>query len=88
MTWQLTVAKTAAKKLKRIDAKDRNRIVRALDELRENPFTRGVVHLAHQHTGFRYRVGAYRILFDVRPKEWLVQVQDIVRRTTTTYTKR
>ena len=54
----------------------------------ENPFTGDVARLEHQPTAFRRRVGDWRIFFDVVPELRLVEVTDIVRRTSTTYRRR
>jgi mRNA-degrading endonuclease RelE of RelBE toxin-antitoxin system len=54
----------------------------------ENPFTGDIARLENQPTAFRRRVGDWRIFFDVFPEIRLVEVTDIVRRTSTTYRHR
>jgi mRNA-degrading endonuclease RelE of RelBE toxin-antitoxin system len=53
--------------------------------MEQNPFTGDIQRLENQPTAFRRRVGDWRIFFDVYPEQRLVEVTDIVRRTTTTY---
>lgn len=53
--------------------------------MEQNPFTGDIQRLENQPTAFRRRVGDWRIFFDVYPEERLVEVTDIVQRTTTTY---
>lgn len=85
MSWQLRVANRAQKELKRVPAKDRERILAALHEMSENPFSGDIVLLKGQLTGWRRRVRNYRIFFDVYPDISLVDVTDIARRSSTTY---
>jgi mRNA interferase RelE/StbE len=85
MSWQLRVARRAQKELKRVPAKDRERILAALHEMSENPFSGDIVLLKGQLTGWRRRVGNYRIFFDVYPDISLIDVTDIARRSSTTY---
>jgi hypothetical protein len=53
-----------------------------------DPFTRGVIPLGGGTTGFRFRVGDYRMLFEINKDESLIEVRDITRRTTQTYRRR
>jgi len=85
MTWNLRIAKRAAKQLEKIPSKDQVRITAALQEMRTNPFSRDIIKLKNEPAAWRRRVGNYRIFFDVYPDEALVDVVDIMRRTTTTY---
>ena len=56
--------------------------------MEEDPFGGDVVRLHHERAAFRRRIGDWRILFDVDPEQRLVDVRDILRRTTTTYRRR
>jgi mRNA-degrading endonuclease RelE of RelBE toxin-antitoxin system len=57
--------------------------------LARDPYEAGdVVALIGHPTGFRLRVGAYRILYDLRPDVRAIDVSDIARRSTTTYRRR
>ena len=85
MTWNLRIARRAAKQLDKIPAKDQARITAAFQEMRTNPFGGDIVKLKNEPSAWRRRVGNYRIFFDVHPDEGLIDVVDIMRRTTTTY---
>jgi len=65
--------------------KDRERIIAALDAMRENPFRGDIARLKNQPTAWRRRVGDWRIFFDLFPERQLIEVVAIRRRTTTTY---
>ena len=88
MIWTLIVANRAQKNLKRFPAEVRNRIIAALRNLAMDPFARGVIPLSGGTTGFRLRVGDYRILFEINKDRALIEVRDITRRTTQTYRRR
>lgn len=57
----------------------------ALHQMEQNPFTGDVTHLTNASIAWRRRVGSYRILFDIEPKERRIRVHHIMRRTSTTY---
>jgi mRNA-degrading endonuclease RelE of RelBE toxin-antitoxin system len=52
------------------------------------PLTGDVVRLTNHSSTFRRRVGSWRVFFDVFPDQRLLVVNEIVRRTTTTYRTR
>ena len=85
MNWGVRVAKYAAKNLKKIPSKDQARILEALREIAENPFSGDIEKIAGEAHVWRRRVGNYRILFELEMKEKLVMVHDITRRTSATY---
>jgi mRNA-degrading endonuclease RelE of RelBE toxin-antitoxin system len=67
-------------------SRDRDRLNNALNEIKDQPLTGDIVPLRGEYQGaFRRRVGAWRIIFTVRPGERLVLVHDILRRSSTTY---
>jgi mRNA-degrading endonuclease RelE of RelBE toxin-antitoxin system len=85
MTWNLRIARPAAKELEGYPAKDQGYIKAALAEMQGNPFSGDTVRLKNQPAAFRRRVGNYRIFFDVHPDSRFVDVVAIKRRTSTTY---
>jgi mRNA-degrading endonuclease RelE of RelBE toxin-antitoxin system len=56
--------------------------------MERDPLSGDVVVLKDYPVGYRRRVGPYRVLFDVDRATRSVQVQDIERRTSTSYRKR
>lgn len=83
MAWKVVLARQAAKKLARVPERDRVRIVAALQEMGDTPWTGDIAKLHDERAGYRRRVGSYRIFFDVDDLE--IQVVAIERRTSTTY---
>lgn len=84
MEWTVVLAGPATKSLKRIPAGDKTRILAALGEMQQNPFL-GDIRKLQGLPGFRRRVGAWRILFEVVPERNHVVITAIERRTSTTY---
>lgn len=86
MAWHLVVAKSASKGLKAAPTRDRERLLRALEEMVENPFSGDIAQLKGRAAlDFRRRVGAWRILFTLDRDVKTIAVTDITRRTSTTY---
>jgi mRNA-degrading endonuclease RelE of RelBE toxin-antitoxin system len=84
MEWIVVLAGPAKKALKRIPTSDRTRILAALGEMQQNPFS-GDIRKLQGLPGFRRRVGNWRILFEVVPERGHVVIAAIERRTSTTY---
>jgi mRNA-degrading endonuclease RelE of RelBE toxin-antitoxin system len=90
VNWTVRLSRPAEKTIARAPAPDRVRLLAALDAMARDPKlgdTRGLQH--PDLPAFRRGVGSYRILFDLYPEQRLVDIiDDITRRTTTTYRKR
>ena len=84
MEWTVVLAGPARKALKRIPTGDRKRILAALGEMQQNPF-QGDIRKLQGLSGFRRRVGNWRILFEVVPERGHIVIAAIERRTSTTY---
>ena len=84
MEWTVVLSGPARKSLKRIPAGDKKRILAALAEMQHDPF-RGDIRRVQGLSGFRRRVGDWRILFEVMPEPRQVVIAAIARRTSTTY---
>lgn len=66
--------------------RDCERVNRALNEMKKDPFQGDTAPLRGEYQGaYRRRVGAWRILFTVKPDIDTVIIHDIRRRTSTTY---
>ena len=57
MKWELLLAGPARKALRRMPAADQRRILAALDDMEQEPFSGDIVHLKAQPTAWRRRVG-------------------------------
>lgn len=84
MEWTVVLAGPARKSLKRIPSADKIRVLVALAEMEQNSF-QGDIRKLQGLSGFRRRVGNWRILFEVLPEPRHVVVAAIERRTSTTY---
>lgn len=72
-TYSLKIKSSAAKEIRTLPRQDRERIVRAIDTLRDNPHIG--THLKGKTSGLRrIRVGTYRVIYDVEQGELLVLV--------------
>lgn len=83
MNWTLLVTKPARKDLARLPRQDQVRIERALDAMQRDPFSGDIKRL--EPSGWRRRVGNYRVFYDLSIAERLIVVTAIRRRTSTTY---
>jgi len=88
MPWQLLVARQVEEKLRRLVPKDQRLVLAAIDRLRADPLACSLEELKGPLSGFRMRVGDWRLLLDLDPAQRLVSVADLQRRTTTTYRRR
>jgi mRNA interferase RelE/StbE len=79
VTCSLRIKESAAKALKRIHKPDRNRLIEAIDRMRETPTAGGV--LKGEFSGLRrLRVGRYRIIYEVIDDALLVLAVRIAHR--------
>lgn len=84
-SWRVALADLAKKQLRRIPAKDRERISKALETFEGDPWSGDVYKLSGDEISWRRRVGNYRIIFDILSAERTIFVYDIRRRTSSTY---
>ncbi|MBU6140465.1 MAG: type II toxin-antitoxin system RelE/ParE family toxin [Proteobacteria bacterium] len=78
--WQITYQPRTIKTLKKLDSASREKILNYLENASQSPEAFGKA-LSNNLKGFwRYRVGDYRIICDLRKKELLVLVIDIGHR--------
>lgn len=79
MTYSVSIKRSALKALERIAREDRLRIVEAIDRLATNPSAGGV--LKGEFGGLRrIRVGAYRVVYELRDDVLVVLVVRIGHR--------
>ena len=79
--YSVVIAASAIKELEAIDRKgDRQRIVRAIQALAENPRAPGCEKLAGSEGRYRVRIGSYRVVYAVHDTKHLVDVVKIGHR--------
>ena len=91
MAYALEVHRRARRVLERLFRAapgDFERIEVAIDALAEEPRPRGASKLRGRGPYWRIRVGEYRIVYNIFDPDQLVTIEDILRRTTTTYKER
>jgi len=71
------------RELRRIPPCDRQRVIEAIEALKENPRPHGIVQL--ESNVYRLRVGDYRVIYKVFDEEKLVLIGRVVRRSEKTY---
>lgn len=79
MTYSVRIKASAAKALRRVRKEDRLRLVEAIDRLAKEPHAGGL--LKGEFSGLRrLRVGRYRVVYEVLPKELAVLVVRVGQR--------
>ena len=77
--YELKIERRAVKFLKKVEKKQKDAIVQAIEALRVEPRPHGAKKLADR-PGFRIRIGQYRIIYVIEEKEVLIYVLDIGHR--------
>ena len=85
MNWSLQLTGPAQKDFRKLSPRDQERVKTVLQAMEQDPFQGDIQRLKGQATGWRRRVGNYRILYDLYFGERLIVIAGIVRRTSTTY---
>jgi mRNA interferase RelE/StbE len=71
--YKITFKKSVAKDLKTLPKSDIKRILSKIDSLSQNPRREGAIKLSGQDL-YRIRQGLYRIIYEIRDNELVVQV--------------
>ena len=78
-SYEIAFRASVAKDLRRIPNTDVRRILGSIDALAENPRPQGCVKLSAQER-YRIRQGIYRIVYEIRDTELIVQVVKVAHR--------
>jgi len=73
-TYQVSIARRAAKVMNGLSRQDQQRVRAAIDLLAEQPRPPGCVAMAGEPHAYRVRVGDYRIVYEVFDSRLVVQV--------------
>ncbi|MEW6261856.1 MAG: type II toxin-antitoxin system RelE/ParE family toxin [Thermodesulfobacteriota bacterium] len=82
--YQVHWSKRAWKRLKKVPQSDQAAIYQAVTELRHWPECKKVKALRGR-SGYRLRVGRYRVIFEVKVSVKIISVQDVGKRDERTY---
>lgn len=86
MNWDFQLANKAQRAFRSIPGKDRERLNKALNEMKSDPLSGDIVALKGEYQGqFRRRVGSWRVIFEFDVATHIIMIHDIARRTSTTY---
>lgn len=80
MNWDYRLADKAVKNLKRFPKSDQRRIFEALEEMKFTPFSGDNKPIQGEENLYRRRVGSYRIYFQPRFQQKLLDIPEIVRK--------
>jgi mRNA-degrading endonuclease RelE of RelBE toxin-antitoxin system len=84
--YKVAYSPRAAKSIKRIPKYYQINIKDKVEKLSKNPYIPGTIKLVdYPAAQFRYRVGNYRILFDINNEEKVIEILDIKKREEKTY---
>ncbi len=75
---QVELSKTAIKDLQKIDRKYQKIILEKIKLLKNYPNTPNIKKLTNHYPPYRFRVGNYRVLFDV--KDEVIQILNVKHR--------
>ena len=86
VNWDFRLSNDAARSLRRMGMRDRERINRALNDMKREPLAGDVAPLRGGYEGsLRRRVGPWGIIFSLDLEHRVIDVYDIPRRSSTTY---
>ena len=85
MKFRLRFSSAARRDLRRLDARVRNRIENAIEDLTDNPYPRPSLKLKGVDRTWRIRVGAFRVVYEVHEDVILIIVLKVARRSEDTY---
>jgi len=77
--YKITFKKSVTKDLRHIPSQGVKRILQKIDSLADNPRDEGCVKLSTLEL-YRVRLGVYRIVYEIRDEELVVQVVKVAHR--------
>ena len=76
-SYEIEIARSAERQLRRLPPADQQRVVAAILPLSDNPFPPGSRKLSGYDDVFRIRVGRYRVLYSVSEKKLIIIILKI-----------
>jgi mRNA interferase RelE/StbE len=80
MTYQVLIPKPVQKQLDKLSDKARDRVLKVLLALKENPRPRGTIKLTDIQSEYRIRIGNYRIRYEVDDQKLIVLILHLKHR--------
>lgn len=85
MNWDVRIPNRISKRIKKFPSGDRERVVAALLDFKDDPWRGDIVKLEGEENLWRRRVGNYRIFYTILRGVHVVEVNKVERRTSNTY---
>lgn len=83
--WVLKIDPKVYKVLSKIPKEYAGKILNTIKSFSADPFTGDIEKIKEQENSWRRRIGNYRIFYDIKMKEKIIEVTWIERRTSKTY---
>lgn len=83
--WVLRIDPDVLKEAGKIPRHDARKIFEALRLLPDNPYFGNIQKMKGQENVWRRRIGSYRLFYKLSPRERIILVFHLERRTSTTY---
>ena len=78
--YRVSFKSSAAKELRKLPVEIQRRIINAIERLSENPRLAGIVKLKGDDNLYRFRVGEYRIVYDINDPDQKLAITRIRHR--------
>ncbi len=85
MKYEIAYTNEAAKQLKKLPPIDAKRIARKIGTFAVDPRLHGYKKLDYYADYFRYRVGDYRVIYQIDDNVRIVEIVEVKRRNESTY---
>jgi mRNA interferase RelE/StbE len=74
VSYRVEFTSAAARQVKKLPRRARDRMLDAIEDLRDDPRPHGAKKLVGEQTAWRLRIGDYRVIYDVLDAELIVTV--------------
>lgn len=74
MSYRVEFTTAAARQVKKLPRPARDRVLDAIEDLRDDPRPHGAKKLVGEQTAWRIRIGDYRVIYDVFDDELTITV--------------
>ena len=83
--WKIEIREKAGKDAEKFPQKDKVRILQVIEAISLNPFSGDIGKMRGEENVWRRRIGVYRIFYEILPKDKVIYIFRIERRTSKTY---
>ncbi|CAN5386607.1 hypothetical protein BH20ACI1_BH20ACI1_06850 [soil metagenome] len=85
MSYKVILKPSAAKQIQRIEKKFQKKIISAAKKLVDDPRPHGYKKLVDEEGLYRFRVGIYRIIYEIYDADLIVNILQVKKRNERTY---